>query len=437
MCLGVRCQGNGDRVASWEVRDFDASDLDEAVRVWDESHDTENLPLFGVAEVIDALTSGEPAVVAVAGGRVVGTVVARVTSERAWILRIAIDKHWRNRGIGSDLLKALEDRLVRVGVRRVASILPAGEVGRAAFEHQGYRLVTEVEYFEKREPGRPSELGVLGQLGAQRMGPEKWDELLGMEEAKELIERRIVLPLSNRELAERHGVQLPRAVVLFGPPGTGKTTFAKGVAGRLGWPFVEIFPSRLAAEGPHGRPAAMREVFDQVNALEHVVLFIDEVDEIASSRSKRPDTEGVVNELLKAIPQFRAVDGRLFVCATNSVRDLDRAFLRPGRFDFILPIGPPDTRARQVLLRRYAQLTTSEPIDVDRLVLETDLYTTADIELVARKAAQSSFERAFTTGLDSPAVTEDFVDAARSVRPTLSRAQLRDFDEDIEHFARM
>ena len=86
----------------------------------------------------------------------------------------------------------------------------------------------------------------------------------------------------------------PKAVVLFGPPGTGKTTFAKAVAGRLGWPFVEIFPSRLAAEGPGGQAAALREFFEQVHDVEHLVLFIDEVDEIAGARAARPDTEGVV-----------------------------------------------------------------------------------------------------------------------------------------------
>jgi MoxR-like ATPase/L-amino acid N-acyltransferase YncA len=421
---------------AWHIRDFDASDLDQAVRVWTESTDTRQPALFTVAEVIEALSSGEPAVIAVSDGRVIGTCVARVTGERAWVLRIAIDREWRGQRVGSALLRALEERLLRMGVRRIAALLPGGEVGHEALLHQGYELTPGVEYFEKREPLRPADLGVLGVVGGRLIEPEAWDQLAGMEDTKALIERRVVLPIAEPALAARHGVVPPKAVVLFGPPGTGKTTFAKGVAGRLGWPFVELFPSRLAAEGPHGRAAALQEFFDLVYDIEHLVLFIDEVEEIAGRRGARPDTEGVTNELLKAIPTFRSRDDRLLVCATNSVRDLDPALLRPGRFDYVLPIGPPDPAARALLWRRFTQAVTPEPVEVEQLVAETELFTTADIEFAARKAAQAAFERALASGADSPATAADFLAAVADTRPSLTAAIARSFDEDIELFAR-
>jgi SpoVK/Ycf46/Vps4 family AAA+-type ATPase len=308
-------------------------------------------------------------------------------------------------------------------------------VGHEAFLHQGFRLTAGVEYFEKREPLRPIDLDVLAAVGGQIMATSAWTDLAGMEETKALIERRVVLPLAEPELAARHGVVPPRAVVLFGPPGTGKTTFAKAVAGRLGWPFVELFPSRLAAAGP-GRASALREFFEQVEDVEHLVLFIDEVDEIAGPRANRPDTEGVTNELLKAIPAFRSREDRLLVCATNSVRDLDAALLRPGRFDYVLPIGPPDAEARANLWRRFIGQVTREPVDHEGLVAQTELFTTADIEFAARKAAQMAFERAHAAGSDSHAGLEDFLAAVAATRPTLTRALIRDFEEDIERFAR-
>lgn len=423
--------------AAWHIRDFDGPDLDEAVRVWSASADPAATSPFPVAEVIEALGGGEPAVVAVGEGRVIGTCVARVTGERAWVLRIAIDDDWRGRGVGSALLRALEERLLRMGVRRIAALLPQGGIGHDAFLHQGYELTPGVGYFEKREPLRAADLGPLGAVGGRLIDASAWSDLAGMEETKALIERRLVLPLAETGLAERHGVAPPKAVVLFGPPGTGKTTFAKAVAGRLGWPFVELFPSRLAAEGPHGRASALRDFFDTVHDIEHLVLFIDEVDEIAGRRVERQDTEGVTNELLKAIPTFRARDERLLVCATNSVRDLDPALLRPGRFDYVLPIGPPDAAARESLWRRFAASITPREIDLGELVALTDLFTTADIEFAARAAAQAAFERAHAAGEDSPAGDGDFRAAVATTRPTLTRAMIRGFEEDIETYGRM
>ena len=420
---------------TWLIRDFDSADLDEAAQVWTASGGP-SPPLFGVAEVIEALSAGAPAVVAVAAGRVIGTCGARVTGERAWVLRIAIDPDWRGIGVGSALLDALEERLLRMGVRRIAAILPRGETGHEALLNEGYVLTPGVEYFEKREPLRPADLDVLGAVGGRLIDRAAWNGLAGMHETKDLIERRIVLPLADRERAARHGVTPPKAVVLFGPPGTGKNTFAKGVAARLGWPFVELFPSRLAEGDVGGRAGALRDFFDQMHDVEHLVLFIDEVDEIGGPRAARSDAEGMTNELLKAIPVFRGRDDRLLVVATNSVRDLDPALLRPGRFDYVLPIGPPDAVARASLWTRFLEAVTSEAIDVAALVDETDLFTTADIEFAARKAAQAAFERAVADGRDSPATTDDFLLAIASTRPTLTRALIRDFEEDIERFAR-
>ena len=104
--------------------------------------------------------------------------------------------------------------------------------------------------------------------------------------------------------------------------------------------------------------------------------------------------QGVTNELLKIIPGFRERDGRLLVCATNFIRALDPAFLRHGRFDYVIPIGAPDAAARAAIWRRYIPAGVLERIDLDTLVEASDLFTPADIEFAARKGSQRALETA-------------------------------------------
>jgi SpoVK/Ycf46/Vps4 family AAA+-type ATPase len=162
------------------------------------------------------------------------------------------------------------------------------------------------------------------------------------------------------------------------------------------------------------------------------VVFIDEVEEIAGCRSgiASDPAHGVTNELLKLIPAFRQHDERLLVCATNSVRSLDSAFLRPGRFDYIIPVGPPDPVARAAIWNRYLGPTAAS-VEIDKLVEATEMFTPADIEFAARKGAQSAFEREIEFRRGDPAHTDDYLSAIADIRPTLTPDMLAQFQEDI------
>ena len=238
-------------MAPWRVRDFHADDLDAAVRLWDDQSASSEAPAFGLSDLIEAVRSHQPAVVAVVGEELAGTAVAAVSGDQAWVMRISLAAAWRHRGIGSAMLGELERRLVAAGVHRIQCLLASeSDIGPLALEHAGYTACRGMVFYERVEPVHPGSAGVLGQLGGLMVRAGAWDRLGGMVKEKELIERRVILPLAQPQLAERLGLVPPRAIVLFGPPGTGKTTFAKGAASRLGWPFVELFPSRLAGESP-------------------------------------------------------------------------------------------------------------------------------------------------------------------------------------------
>lgn len=291
-------------------------------------------------------------------------------------------------------------------------------------------------------PVQRRELDLLKEVGGRIMPRHLWDAVAGMRQEKRLLEERLVTPLAQPDLADRYGVVPPRAVMLFGPPGTGKTTFAKAVASRLDWPFVEVFPSRLA-DASAGLAGALRQTFEAIGELEHAVVFIDEVEEIASRRRGDPPspTQGVTNELLKLVAEFRESQGRLLICATNFVRSLDAAFLRHGRFDYVIPIGLPDTEARRAIWSRYVPTEAAPAIDFAALVEASEGLTPADIEYAARRASQDALVRALDSGAalgdEPPLNTGDYLAALRVTRATVSEETVREFVDDIDTIARL
>ena len=372
------------------IRPFEPGDLPAILRLWQRAGSGDRSPG-------DSATT---TVVAEEDGRLVGVAVGALTASLGRTYRLAVEP---DEARGGDLAQRL--------LTEIGAALPAtGTVVPAALADLGARLV-------------PSGL---------------WDQLRGLDEAKQIIERRVILPLAEPHLAARHSVSPPKAIVLFGPPGTGKTTFAKGIASRLGWPFVEIEAAELGGEGPERTAKLLAHSFERVRTeLASAVVFMDEVEDLASTRGEeRKVSPSVTNEFLKQIPRLRELPEHLLVCATNSVGRLDHAFLRPGRFDYVLPVGPPDGDARDAIWRRYAGEITDEAVDIGALVAATDLFTPADIEFAARQAAQRAFEREHFEGPGHRATTDEFLTAIRGTRRTLSPEIIDAFTADVGRFAR-
>lgn len=421
-------------MADWSIRDVNPADLEALVRLDDLSSTTNEPPVFPLADVVLAVSERHPAVVVQSNGQVVGAAISRVMGDQAWIMRLAISPEFRGRGVGSALIAELEHQLVASGVRRIRALLPNGETGAQAFRNSGFFERGGLTWYEKAESVTPHAAQLLRELGGTVPPAGLWERVSGMRQEKLLIERRLVLPLAMPGEAQSHGVEPPRAVVLFGPPGTGKTTFARAVASRLNWPFLELFPSRMAS-GSGGLAAGIGEVFARISELDHVVVFIDEVEEIAAARESGASSVAVVNELLKALVSFRESAGRLLVCATNSVGTLDSAFLRHGRFDYVLPIGPPDADARLAMWQERLS-TAGDDLDAAELVDASVSFTPADIAHVARAVAQRTFECSVDSGQRCRATIGDYLELIDATKPTLSPPTVEQFALDIERFSR-
>jgi MoxR-like ATPase len=422
------------------VRDYRPEDLGQLLQLWERTQLPEGVgDGLAVEQAVDLLSAeGAVALVAEAEGRLVGAVLGAVSPVTAWIYRLSLlPAQPDEQETAERLLDQLEARFAQAGVRTLAAVTAGHAQLAAQLARRGYRLSDGLRYFERHLGAAAAPTSALAELGGQLIGPGLWEALKGMEEAKEIIERRVILPLAEPALADRHGVVPPRAIVLFGPPGTGKTTFAKGIASRLGWPFVEILPAELAGEGAERQAKLLADAVERLLELASAVVFVDEVEDLAAIRhEERRVTPSITNEFLKQIPHLREAPHHLLICATNWVTRLDPAFLRPGRFDYVLPVGPPTADARRPIWRRYADEITDEELDLEALVRASDLFTPADIEFAARKAAQRAFEREHFEGTGQRARTEDFLAAIAKTKPTLTPEIVSSFDDDTGRFAR-
>jgi len=280
---------------------------------------------------------------------------------------------------------------------------------------------------------------ILTEMGAQTIGRGVWDTISDSQPPKQLVQRRIILPLTELDLSRKHGVSLPKTIIFFGPPGTGKTHFVKAIAGVLSWWYIEIAPSMLLEDGPGKVGANLRRMMEKVRTLEEAVIFIDEFEELAGKRDQADRLDkSITNEFLKQVPLFKNEANKvLLVCATNYIRQLDQALLRPGRFDCIIPVGGLNNDERKTVLEYYLSQLNTGPIDLIQLIEETSRFTPADIQYLFEQVAQFAFEEEIAKRDDFRVTTETVLHLMPKVRPSLTDEIIEEFEKDTLIYARV
>jgi transitional endoplasmic reticulum ATPase len=179
---------------------------------------------------------------------------------------------------------------------------------------------------------------------------ERFSDVGGLEEVKDLLRRSLGTRLEHREEATRYGVDTA-SVLFYGPPGTGKTLLARAVAGEYGLRYLRVTPAVVASPYAHEASRNLARVFDLARQSVPCLLFFDEVDALGYARSGTPSAEHreIVTQLLTLLEEYRGVPGLLIAGATNSIELLDTA-MREGRFDFKIPVPLPDAAARRDIL---------------------------------------------------------------------------------------
>ncbi len=243
----------------------------------------------------------------------------------------------------------------------------------------------------------------------------------GMGSLKEAIRLKIVYPAQQPEIYAAYGQRAGGGLLLYGPPGCGKTHLARATAGEMGASFLAIGIADVLEMWIGQSERNLRDIF--VTAREHTpcVLFFDEIDALAANRTDFRSGSGrsVINQFLSELDGVDSSnDGVLVLGATNAPWHLDPAFRRPGRFDDVLFVPPPDNDARAEIVRILLRDRPVGRVDVGRIVGATDGFSGADLRGIVDRAVQGKLAASLQDGTLRPLETDDLVSAAKGSVPT-------------------
>jgi SpoVK/Ycf46/Vps4 family AAA+-type ATPase len=243
-----------------------------------------------------------------------------------------------------------------------------------------------------------------------------------MQEVKDRLEAAFLAPMRNPELRKLYGKSLRGGLLLYGPPGCGKTFIARAVAGELGAGFLSISLSDILDMYIGASEKNVHDIFETARAQAPCVVFLDELDALGAkrSRSHHSGLRNVVNQLLTELDGIAADsnDGVFVLAATNVPWDVDIALRRPGRLDRTLLVLPPDAAARDAILRYHLRDRPIEAVDLGKLVKATEDFSGADLAHVCETAAEAALLDSARTGTVRMINMKDLLGAAGQIRPS-------------------
>jgi len=262
----------------------------------------------------------------------------------------------------------------------------------------------------------------LGVLPADVERPRaSFADVGGMDRVKEEIRLKIIHPLAHPEVYRAYGKKVGGGILLYGPPGCGKTHLARATAGEVSARFICVGIADVLNMYIGQSEANLRAIFEQARAHTPCVLFFDEVDALGASRSDMRHSAGrqIINQFLSELDGVGADnEGLLVLAATNAPWHVDPAFRRPGRFDRIIFVPPPDAPAREQIVRIMVRDKPTDGVDAAAIARKTDGFSGADLKALIDVAVEEKLGEAMAAGAPVPLSSRDLLRAARQVKPS-------------------
>ena len=251
----------------------------------------------------------------------------------------------------------------------------------------------------------------------------KWEDIGGLEKAKQEIKEAVELPLKNPNAFKRMGIKSPRGVLLYGPPGTGKTLLAKAVATETNANFISVKGPEVLTKWFGESEKGIRKIFKRAKQNAPAIIFFDEMDSLTLRRGNESNVlaDKVLNQILAEMDGLEELKDVVVIGATNRPDVMDEAILRPGRFDRLIFIGSPTKEEREAIFKIHTKkMPIAKEISIKDLAEKTEKYNGADIASVCREAAMLALRE----DIDAKNVKKKhFDDAIKKIKPTTQKNQ--------------
>ncbi|MFX0085355.1 MAG: CDC48 family AAA ATPase [Candidatus Hodarchaeota archaeon] len=259
----------------------------------------------------------------------------------------------------------------------------------------------------------------------------KWEDIGGLENVKQQLIEAVEWPIAHPDIFVHHGISPPHGILLYGPPGTGKTLLAKAVATESQANFIAIRGPELLSKWVGESEKAVREVFRKAKQAAPSIIFLDELDAIAPRRGAFSGgshvMESVVNQILTLIDGLENLRDVVILGASNRPDMIDPALLRPGRFDRLLLVKPPNLKSREKIFKIHTKkMNLSDDVNLSQLASELEGYVGADIEAMCREAVMIALREDLKTEKIS---IRHFREAKKVIHPSSNERIIKEFEE--------